>query len=115
MTFDDDEPPGVARAAQHVSRLPLALVIGLGAAAVIVAFLGMLGVSVAAYAALLLGGMILLILYRTQLVQTSMSIDGAAVSVVGIERLAVLAIVAGCLANGIVIGLWIAGLELWFQ
>ena len=115
MTFDDDGLPGAARAAQHVSRWPLALVIALGAAAVAVAFLDVLGVSIAAYSALLLGGMILLIWYRTELVQASMSFDGAAVNVVGLERLAVLAIVAGCLANGIVIGLWVAGLELWFQ
>lgn len=115
MAFDEDELPNMARVAQQVAPWPLYLVLGLAGAAIAAAILNALTVSLIAYSVLLVGGMALLIWYRTQVVQASMSIDGGAVRVTGIERLAVLAIVVGCLANGLVIGLWVAGLELWFQ
>lgn len=115
MAFDEDELPSVARVAQQVAPWPLYLVLGLCAGAVAASILNTLTVSVIAYAVFLVGGMALLIWYRTQVVRASMSVDGGAVQVMGLERLAVLAIVVGCLANGLVIGLWVAGLELWFQ
>lgn len=101
--------------AASVPAWPLYTVWGLAAAAGAVAFLNEVRSSAIAYGVLLVVGVALLILYRMSVVRASMSASGGGVGVQGHERIAVLAIVLGCLANGIVIGLWVGGLELWFR
>lgn len=98
-----------------VSAWPLFVVWGLSAAAFAVALFNEFTWSLVAYGALLLAGVALLIMYRMSVVRASMSASGGALGVLAFERITVLAIVLGCVANGVVIGLWVGGLELWFQ
>ena len=118
MSVHDDQEyqqaGAAATAAASVSAAPLYAVWGLAAAAAAVAILNDRTFSMAAYGVLLVVGIALLIVYRMSVVRASMSADGAAVGVQKLERLTVLAIVLGCLANGIVIGLWVGSLEYWF-
>lgn len=119
MSAHDDpeyqQAGAAADAAGSVSAVPLYSVWGLAAAAAAVAILNDRMFSIVAYGVLLVVGIALLIVYRMSVVRASMSADGAAVGVQTLERFTVLAIVLGCLANGIVIGLWVGSLEYWFR
>lgn len=89
---------------------------GLSAVGVVVALFNRLWWSVAAYIVLTVASFALLFTYRLFVVAATRAVDADA-SVVGIkarERWAILAVVAACLANGVVLGLAIGSLEYWF-
>lgn len=119
MTDDTDveflQAGSSMQAVAVVSAWPLYAALALSAVAAGVAILNELTWSLIAYGGLLVVGVALLIVYRISAVRASMSANGAAVGVMAFERVAVAAIILGCLANGIVIGLWVGSWELWFQ
>ncbi|HMR47761.1 MAG TPA: hypothetical protein PKE40_00670 [Arachnia sp.] len=119
MSIHDDpeyqQAGATAQAVASVPRWPLFAACGLSIAAAAVALTNQLTPSLIAYGALLIAGTTLLLLYRMSVVRATMSADGEAVAVLAFERIAVLAIVLGCLANGVVIGLWVGSWELWFR
>lgn len=115
MSVHEDPEFMQAGAVASVPAWPLFVIWGLSAAAATVALFNELTWSLVAYGALLLAGVALLIMYRMSIVRASMSASGGALGVLAFERIAVLAIILGCVANGVVIGLWVGGLELWFQ
>lgn len=113
--FADDSAP--TRIRPTVPDWPLWTLVGLSVAAVIVALLNRPLYSLIAYVLLVVASFALLFWYRMATVAVTRIADADA-SVVGIkpkEKLAILAIVAGCVANGIVLGLEVGGWEMWFS
>lgn len=74
-------------------------------------------VSLVIWAVLLLASFALLLVYRLGLVSATREVDANA-SVIGIkpiERITIVVVVIACCLNGIVIGLWVGSLSLWWR
>ena len=111
--FDDDvELRVVARA----PTWPLWALVALSGCAVVVALFNVPLWSIIANCVVVVASFVLLLIYRLSLVAVTRAVDADA-SVVGVktqEKLAMVAAVVGCLANGIVIGLEVGSWEVWF-
>lgn len=113
--FADDSVP--TRIMPTVPDWPLWMLVAFSVAAIAVALLFKPFFSLIAYSMLVVSSFGLLFGYRMSTVVATRTADADA-SVVGIkpkEKLVILAIVAGCVANGIVLGLEIGGWDMWFS
>ena len=102
--------------AHRAPKWPLYVLWALSAAGVLIALFQNSVWSAFAYGVLVVAGGVLLFRYRLMRVAVTRSAT-ASVTVVGIradERLTILALVLACVANGIVIGMWVGSWEIWF-
>ncbi|NLH70457.1 MAG: hypothetical protein GX454_09805 [Brooklawnia sp.] len=99
-----------------MSRWPLYSLWGLSLLAAGAALLNRVEVSAFAYVILTVAAFVLLLAYRMTLVRATRTVagSGAVLGVRRIEQVTVLGVVLGSIANGVVLGLWLGGLELWF-
>lgn len=118
--FDEPAP---TRQRVSVSNAPLYVLWGLSAAAAVVAVPQIVGVvpqsvvwTAVAYAVLVVAAFVLLFQYRVSLVRASRSASGsgAVLGVRRLERITIVAVAIAAVANGVVLGRWLGGLELWF-
>lgn len=104
--------------------MPLYVLWALSAAALVVAVPQIVEVlppniawTAAAYGVLVVAAFVLLFQYRVSLVRATRTASGSG-SVVGVkrlERLTLVAVAVAAAANGVVLGRWLGGLELWFR
>ncbi len=95
---------------------PLWALVALSGCAVVIALFNVPFWSMIANVVVVIASFVLLLVYRLSLVAVTRAVDADA-SVVGVktqEKLAIMAAVVGCLANGIVIGLEVGSWEMWF-
>lgn len=114
--FEEDKSTGLS--VRPASRLPLYALWAISLGGVIVALLDRLPWSWAAYGVLVVAAFVLLFRYRLALVRRTRSADSGTGAVVGVKRMewiTMAAVAAGCAANGVVIGRWVASLEVWFK
>lgn len=99
------------------SRWPLYVLWVLSLVAFSVALFNRVAVSAIACTVLTVAAFVLLLLYRMAVVRATRTVAGSG-TVLGIrriERITVLAVALGSIANGVVLGLWFGALEVWFR
>jgi len=112
--FTENQGPGKP---VRVSRWPLYSLWGLSLLSAGAALLNRVEVSAFAFVILTVAAFVLLLAYRMTLVRATRTVagSGAVLGVRRIEQVTVLGVVLGSIANGVVLGLWLGGLELWFR
>ncbi len=105
------------RTPQKPSEWPLRLIWIASAIALVIAFFNNHVWSLIAYVLLLVTSFVLLVRYRMSLVrQTRMAAgSGAVLGIRPVEKVTIAGVIAAGIANGIVIGLWVGGFDLWFS
>lgn len=113
--FDDEMP--TKWPTPKVAGWPLWALVTLSAAGIVVALFNQTVFSLVAYGVLVAASFVLLFYYRMSSVAATRAVDANAslVGVKGKEKLAILACVVSCLANGIVLGLELGNWEVWFK